>query len=105
MLHCGQVPSEELVSKVLKCMTRGKNLPPRVAYKPCSICRTILCLKTFAPGSWSLLAALLCGQDSSESHLSFLLPSVQQAPICGQQSSLPVQNELPSEAKAHGAAQ
>lgn len=54
---------------------------------------------------WSSGSSAQCLQDARRSHGLFLLPSVQQAPVCGQQSSLPVQNELPAEAKADGAAQ
>lgn len=68
------------------------------------ICRIKVSLKTFVPFGWNLLAAVLSGQDASHARLFFLL-SVQQAPICGQQPSLPVQNELPAEAQTDGAAQ
>lgn len=72
----------------------------------CSIgCKVFV--QTFAPVSWLEFPghSAQCLQDTRRSHGLFLLPSVQQAPVCGQQSSLPVQNELPAEAKADGAAQ
>ena len=86
-------------------MTCGKIWDHVCAARFYDICRTKLFLKTLVPVGWSLLATILSGQDANQSSSLFLLPSFQQAPICGQQSSLPVQNELPAEAKTDGAAQ
>lgn len=87
--------------------TQSIKLNKPLRYKGyCSIgCKVFV--KTFAPVCWLEFPgySAQCLQDTRWSHLLFLLPSVQQAPVCGQQSSLPVQNELPAEAKADGAAQ